>query len=108
MSSTSSPPAGIAAPPRLEFAVLASAPLEHAAAPAVRLSVELVSDRPVRSVLLDTQVQIAARRRSYAGDATVLLRDLFGPEADWGTTLHTLLWARVTRVVPPFDGRTIV
>jgi hypothetical protein len=27
---------------------------------------------------------------------------------DWGTTLRTLLWSRLTTVVPPFTGSTVV
>jgi hypothetical protein len=97
-----------AAPPRLRFAVLGAAPLDHAAAPAVRIGVEVASDRPVRSILLDCQVQIAARRRAHEGDDTVRLTELFGHESAWGTTLRTLLWARVTRVVPAFAERIVV
>ena len=64
--------------------------------------------RPVRSVLLDVQVQIAARRRGYDGAAHERLFELFGPAKDWGTTLRTLLWTRSTLVVPPFADATVV
>ena len=62
----------------------------------------------MRSVLLDVQIQIAARRRGYDAGAHDRLFELFGPVADWGTTLRTLLWTRTTLVVPAFEGSTVV
>ena len=62
----------------------------------------------MRSVLLDVQIQIAARRRGYDASAHDRLFELFGPTADWGTTLRTLLWTRTTLVVPAFEGSTVV
>ena len=59
-------------------------------------------------MLLDVQVQIAARRRGYDAAAHDRLFELFGPVADWGTTLRTLLWTRTTLVVPAFEGSTVV
>jgi hypothetical protein len=59
-------------------------------------------------VLLDVQVQIAARRRRYDASAHDRLFELFGPARDWGTTLRTLLWTRTTLVVPAFAGETTV
>jgi hypothetical protein len=50
--------------PELSFAVEGAAPLEHAAAPTLRfaLRIESLDERPIKSILLDTQIQIAARR----------------------------------------------
>jgi hypothetical protein len=98
-----SPPA-----PDLSFDVTGAARVEHAAVPTLRFALRVVSDAPVRSVLLDVQLQIAARRRAYAADAHDRLFELFGPAADWGTTLRTLLWSRTTLVVPAFTGETTV
>ena len=39
--------------------------VEHAAVPTLRFALEISSVVPVRSVLLDVQLQIAARRRGY-------------------------------------------
>jgi Family of unknown function (DUF6084) len=96
--------------PELAFSVSEAAPVEHAAVPTLRFLVRIDSrdGTPVRSILLDTQVQIAARRRRYAPDARERLFELFGPAADWGTTLRTLLWTRSTLVVPAFSERTTV
>jgi hypothetical protein len=92
----------------LGFSVEDAAPLERAAAPTLRFTLRVTSEVPVRSVLLDVQVQIAARRRGYDAAAHDRLFELFGPVADWGTTLRTLLWTRATLVVPPFEGATTV
>src|SRR5205823_4123563 len=59
-------------------------------------------------VLLDVQIRIAARRRAYDPGAHERLFELFGPVADWGTTLRTFPWTRATLVVPPFEGSTVV
>ena len=101
---------GTAALPELAFAVRDAARVEYTAVPTLRFAVEVASlhGHPVRSVLLDTQIQIAARRRAYDQAAHDRLFELFGPAHAWGTTLRTLLWTRTTSVVPPFTGSTVV
>jgi Family of unknown function (DUF6084) len=96
--------------PQLAFEVRDARALEYAAVPTLRfrLGIESVGGEPVRSVLLDTQIQIAARRRSYDDGARERLLELFGTPERWGTTLRTLPWARVTLVVPPFAQSTVV
>jgi hypothetical protein len=94
--------------PALEFSVDGAARVEHAAVPTLRFTLGVASDVPVRSVMLDVQVQIAARRRAYDESAHDRLFELFGPVADWGTTLRTLLWTRTTLVVPGFAEQTQV
>jgi hypothetical protein len=99
-----------AAAPELAFGVLGAGRLEHAVAPTLRftLRVGTLGGEPVRSILLDTQLQIAARRRRYDESERERLFELFGPKAAWGQTLRTLMWARTTLVVPPFTGSTEV
>ncbi len=92
----------------LGFSVDGAARVEHTAVPTLRFDLAIASEVPVRSVLLDVQVQIAARRRGYDASAHDRLFELFGPTADWGTTLRTLLWTRTTLVVPAFEGSTVV
>jgi hypothetical protein len=92
----------------LGFSVVGAARVEHTAVPTLRFALEVTSETPVRSVLLDVQIQIAARRRGYDVAAHDRLFELFGPTADWGTTLRTLLWTRTTLVVPSFEGSTLV
>ncbi|MDQ3740529.1 MAG: DUF6084 family protein [Actinomycetota bacterium] len=93
---------------QLAFDVRDVAPLDHAAAPTLRFVVGIEAAGDVRSIMLETQVQIAARRRPYDAAAAERLFALFGPPAGWGSALRTLLWTRVTTVVPPFSGRTEV
>jgi hypothetical protein len=93
--------------PQLGFAVLDAAPVAHAAAPTLGFALQIDGGAvAVRSVLLDVQVRIAARRRAYDAGEQERLFELFGPTADWGSSLQSLLWTRATLVVPPFTGRT--
>jgi hypothetical protein len=92
----------------LDFAVEDATRVEHTAVPTLRFALRVTSPAPVRSVLLDVQVQIAARRRGYDSSAHDRLFELFGPVADWGTSLRTLLWTRTTLVVPAFTDTTVV
>ena len=96
--------------PELDFAVLDAGPLAHAAVPALRFDVRVSSrgGEAIRSVVLETQIQIAAQRRGYDDPTEVRLYELFGEPERWGSTLRTLLWTRVTQVVPAFTGETVV
>jgi hypothetical protein len=96
--------------PELAFSVLDAARVEHAAAPTIAFSVRVqaTGGQAIRSVLLDTQLGIAARRRRHDPESHERLFELFGPVKDWGSTLRTLLWTRITTVVPPFTGSTVV
>jgi hypothetical protein len=96
--------------PDLAFSVTDAARVEFAAVPTLQFTVRVEhrGGAPIRSILLDTQVQIAARRRRYDEAAHDRLFELFGPPEDWGTTLRTLLWMRSTLVVPAFTGATEV
>jgi uncharacterized protein DUF6084 len=96
--------------PELAFTVTDAARVEYAAVPMLRftLRVESLDGQPIRSILLDAQIQIAARRRHYDEAAHDRLFELFGPPSDWGTTLRTLPWHRATVVVPAFTGATSV
>jgi len=103
------PAAGVPAIPELGFAVRDAGVLERAAVPTLRLGLAVdAQGADVRSVVLDVQVQIAARRRSYQRADPDRLFELFGAPAQWGTTLRTLPWTRTTVVVPPFRGTTEV
>jgi hypothetical protein len=94
----------------LAFAVEDAAYVEHAAVPTVRFALRIAGPegREIKSVLLDTQIQIAARRRRYDASAEERLFELFGAPAGWGSTLRTLPWTRLTTVVPPFTGTALV
>jgi hypothetical protein len=98
---TVAPPGAV---PQLSFRVQDAAAERYAAAPTLNfaLRIERAGGGLVRSILLDTQIQIAARRRSYEAIEQGWLAELFGTPDRWGTTLRTLLWTRTTLVVPPF------
>ena len=100
------PPVAGPAAPELAFAVREAAPLTPAAVPTLRfgLRIEARGGEVIRSIMLQTQIQIAARRRRHEPGEEERLFDLFGRRADWGTTLRTLPWLRHTRVVPQFTG----
>src|SRR4029078_6706769 len=106
MSATPSP----ATAAELAFTVEGAERVEHAAVPSVRFALRLTAPagRAIRSVLPDTQIQSAARRRRYDSAAEERLFELFGAPAGWGVTLRTLPWTRVSSVVPPFEGSTLV
>jgi hypothetical protein len=90
--------------PELAFQVTGAGAERYSAAPSLNftLSVQRAGGGPVRSILLDIQIQIAARRRPYGEAEQASLVELFGTPERWGTTLRTLLWTRTTLVVPPF------
>ena len=94
--------------PVLSFEVVDAVAERHSAAPALNFALGIVrtGGGPVRSVLLDVQLQIAARRRPYSESEQAGLGELFGTPDRWATTLRTLLWTRTTLVVPPFTDAT--
>jgi hypothetical protein len=99
-------PAG--AVPQLSFRVEDASAERYSVAPTVNflLRVERTDGGSVRSILLDIQIQIAARRRPYGEVEQARLVELFGTPERWSTTLRTLLWTRSTLVVPPFTDAT--
>lgn len=105
----SRPPLG---PPmvELDFTVRDAAPVQYAAIPTLgfELAIASLGEEPVRSVVLDVQIQIGARRRSYSEEEQLRLGDLFGEPHRWSDTLRTVPWLRTTQVVPAFSGETVV
>jgi len=96
--------------PDLAFTVIEAGPLTPAAVPTLRfgLGIDAGDGALVRSIMLQTQVQIAARRRRHEPGEQERLFDLFGQPEGWGTTLRTLPWLRHTQVVPQFSGATTI
>jgi hypothetical protein len=90
--------------PQLSFDVTDAVAERYSAVPTLNflLHIERAGGGLVRSILLDTQIQIAARRRPYGESEQVLLGELFGTPERWSATLRTLLWTRTTLVVAPF------
>jgi hypothetical protein len=107
------PRSGLAPPgtiPEVRFRVVGARDAGPAAVPTLQfaLEIEVAGDREVRAILLDVQIQIAARRRGYSDSAQERLLELFGTPDRWGTTLRTLPWTRVTLVVPAFTAATSI
>lgn len=96
--------------PELDFRILDAQPQDYTAVPTIvfRLAIESRGGHPIRSAVLDTQIQIAARGRPYGPEEEEALADLFGAPERWGTTLRTLSWLRTTRVVPAFEQSTTI
>jgi hypothetical protein len=96
--------------PQLSFAIEDAGVLSPAATPTLRfaLRIEAGGGVPIRSVVLETQIQIAARRRSYDPATEGRLNELFGEPHRWSSTLGTVPWMRTTTMVPPFEGSTSV
>jgi Family of unknown function (DUF6084) len=95
--------------PDLSFNVEDAGAADHAAVPTMRFALRIEAGGClVRSILLQTQIQIAARRRRHEEQEEERLFELFGGRAHWGRSLRTLLWTRHTQVVPQFTGSTTV
>jgi len=92
----------------LRFAVEGVEAAKHTAVPTLTFALRVESSLPVRSVMLQTQLRIAAPRRSHDRATQTRLVELFGPPEVWSRTLHSLLWANLTTVVPPFEDSTVV
>jgi hypothetical protein len=110
MAATS--PRGITPPestPELTFAVEGAGALEYSVVPTLRFALRIESPGvPIRSIALNTQIRIAAARRSYARGEQARMLELFGEPHRWGTTLRSLLWAHTTVHVPAFVERTVI
>ena len=108
--STVTPASGPGVSPDLAFSVEWAEPLRYAVAPTIafRLQIESRGGQAIRSVVLTTQIRIAATRRSYDEGAQERLVELFGDPGQWGHTLRSLLWTHTTLQVPPFTGSTVV
>ena len=111
MSATSPRPAAALDPVLdVQFSVEGAGMLAHAAVPTLRFAVRIqaAGERPIRSIMLDVQIQIAARRRSYDDAEKERLLELFGEAGRWSTTLRTLPWTRVSQNVAGFTEETVV
>ena len=96
--------------PEVSFRVDDCGPLEHAAVPTLRfgLGIEGPAGVAIRALLLNVQIQIAARLRPYDEAEQEKLVELFGTPDRWGSTLRTVPWVRTTIAVPPFVDHTTI
>ena len=97
-------------PLEVDFGVRGAAPVPYAAVPMLGFELEITtrSELEIKTISLDVQVQISARRRSYASEEQAQLLELFGETHRWADTLRSLLWLRTTQVVPGFTAATVV
>jgi hypothetical protein len=91
--------------PDLTFTIENAEALRFAAAPHIvfKLHVTNASSRPIHSIILRSQIQLDVSRRRYNSGEQGRLHDLFGPAAQWGETLRSMLWSNTSTVVPSFE-----
>jgi len=96
--------------PNLDFGIEGAEVLKFAAVPSLlfKLRVENLEEEPIRSVALNTQIQIVATQRHYGATEQERLLEVFGEPRKWGDTLRSLLWTHTTLQVPPFSRSTVV
>ncbi len=97
--------------PDLDFLVDQAEPVRFAQAPVLALTLRITNAIPeerIQSILLQCQVWIEPKYRTYDGHEQELLRDLFGEADRWDRTVHSLLWTRTSVLVPPFTGSQVV
>lgn len=98
------------APPVLTIDVEDAGVQEFTAVPTLRFSlcIQSAGQVAIRSLVLDTQIRVAAPRRPYDAATKERLAGLFGPPHQWDRTLRSLLWTHTTLLVAPFTGSTRV
>jgi hypothetical protein len=98
----------VRAAPSLAFAVESAAAVRYAAVPTVGFGLRISADGEIDSLMISTQIRIAAPARSYDDATQARLVDLFGEPQGWGRTLRSVLWTHATLVVPRFSDETTV
>lgn len=97
--------------PELSFQVEGAEAVPFAAAPLLALKLRIENRpeaEPIHSIALRCQIQIDAPWRTYHAREAAGLRDLFGAEERWSTTLRKVLWMNVSQTVPGFSGSAVV
>src|SRR5215475_8944036 len=96
--------------PDLTFTIENAGVLRFSAAPHIVFKLCVANDSPqtIHTIILRAQVQIDVSRRRYTADEQHRLSDLFGPPAQWGETLRSMLWTNTSIVVPSFEQNTQV
>jgi hypothetical protein len=91
--------------PDLTFTIENAGVLRFSAAPHIVFKLSVTNDSPqtIHTIILRAQVQIEVSRRRYSADEQRRLSDLFGPPAQWGETLRSMLWTNTSIVVPSFE-----
>lgn len=95
--------------PELTFAILGVKPAYRGLVPLLHFQLQVTNAPPeeaIQSIMLQTQIQIAAPQRPYAEVEKEKLRELFGTPEQWGNTLRNKLWTHANTIVPAFTGQT--
>lgn len=95
--------------PELSFRVGEVAAARFTAAPMISVRLHITDsfmDEAIQSIILNCQVQVQPRGRSYSAMEEARLLDLFGERERWGSTMKPLLWTNLMVKVPPFNGET--
>lgn len=96
--------------PELNFRVEGAEAVGYAAVPTLlfKLRVENLTEEPVRSIALNTQLRIATTQRQYNTAEQERLLEVFGEAHRWGETLRSVLWTNLTVQVPAFNVSAVV
>jgi hypothetical protein len=96
--------------PEPEFSVIGARSVRYAAAPmlALDLQVSESTGRPVYMMALSIQLMIEPARRAYDDATRERLAELFGAPERWAVTTRSLVWTRLSVLVPAFTGATTV
>ena len=97
--------------PDLNFEVSGAEAPTFAAQPQLLFKLHITNARPaisIHSVMLRSQIQIAAPRRRYSLQEKENLLDVFGEPPRWGETLRPLLWTHANVVAPQFSDEITI
>ena len=97
--------------PDLNFEVSGAEAPTFAAQPQLLFKLHITNARPaisIYSVMLRSQIQIAAPRRRYSLQEKESLLDVFGEPPRWGETLRPLLWTHANVVAPQFSDEITI
>jgi len=95
--------------PDLNFQIESAEPVQFSSSPQIdfKLRVSNSSKTMIHSVLLKCQVDLDVSRRGYTLEEQQKLTDLFGEPGRWGETLHRMLWANTSVIIPSFTDAII-
>jgi hypothetical protein len=92
--------------PEPGFSVIGARHRDFAATPTMVFdaTVSEPTGHEIQSMALSVQVMIDPARRGYEPQTRERLAELFGAPASWTPSTQGLAWARVTTIVPSFQG----
>ncbi|HEX3623833.1 MAG TPA: DUF6084 family protein, partial [Verrucomicrobiae bacterium] len=95
--------------PDFDFKVTGVEAANRGIAPLLHFKLEIANHpgtEKIHTVILQTQIQIEAPRRSYNDAEKEKLGELFGTPDRWGQTLRNRLWGISNTTVRGFSGST--